>query len=208
VTLQNGLGNREALQLALGDRAVAVGVTTAGATLLEPGHVLGHPGKTVLAGSPGQRHAIFVELFQGAGLEAELSPDIEPLVWRKLVANCAINPLSALLGVTNGALLDAVESRQILERAAREAGAVAAALGIDLGEDPASIATDVARWTAGNRSSMLQDLGRGARTEIDAITGAVVREARRLGVPVPVNEELYADIRRREGRSVSLVAET
>lgn len=207
VTLQNGLGNREALQRAVGDQAVVVGVTMAGAMLREPGHVLAYPGKTVLAEGPGQAPALFVELLRSAGLEAELSAHIEPLVWRKLVANCAINPLSALLGVSNGALLEAAESRQTLERAAREAGAVAAAMGIDLGEDPARIATEVARRTAGNRSSMLQDLDREAGTEIDAITGALVREARRLGVPVPVNERLYADVRKREGRPLPVEAD-
>lgn len=207
VTLQNGLGNREALELAVNPEAVAVGVTMAGAMLLEPGRVLAHPGKTVLAGTPWQRQAQLVELLRSAGLDADLSPDIQPLVWRKLVANCAINPLSALAGVPNGALLESVESRQVLEAAAREAGAVAAALGIDLGEDPVVIATDVARRTAGNRSSMLQDLDRGAPSEIDAITGALVREARRLGVPVPVNERLYADVRRREGRPLSVEAD-
>ena len=203
VTLQNGLGNRETLQLTVRREAVAVGVTTAGATLLGPGRVSGHPGRTVLGEDSGQRVAAFVELLKGAGLEADMCAHIQPFLWRKLVANCAINPLSALQGVPNGQLLEDANARERLERAAREAAAVARALGIELGEDGASIATEVARRTAGNRSSMLQDLERGGLTEIDAINGAVIREARRLGIPVPVNERLYADVRRREGRPVS-----
>jgi 2-dehydropantoate 2-reductase len=84
----------------------------------------------------------------------------------------------------------------MLEAAAREVGAVAAALGIRLARDAAEIAVAVARRTAINRSSMLQDVERGAPTEIEALNGAVVREAERLGVAVPVNRHLLAEIRR------------
>jgi 2-dehydropantoate 2-reductase len=87
--------------------------------------------------------------------------------------------------------------------AAREVGAVAAARGVDLQADPAELADAVAAATAGNRSSMLQDLDRGAVTEIDAMCGAVVSEGRRLGVPTPVNESLWHAVRAREGRPLT-----
>jgi 2-dehydropantoate 2-reductase len=97
-----------------------------------------------------------------------------------------------LLRVPNGALLESVEARQIMGEAAREVAAVAAAQGITLPfADPAARAEEVARLTAANLSSMLQDTGRGAPTEIDSICGAVMREGNKLGVDTPVNALLY-----------------
>jgi 2-dehydropantoate 2-reductase len=103
--------------------------------------------------------------------------------------------------VDNGALVERPELRTSLEAAAREAGAVAEALGIRLGADPAALALEAASRTRVNLSSMLQDVERGARTEIEAINGAVAREARRLGVPAPVNEDLCRRVRALESRS-------
>ena len=66
--------------------------------------------------------------------------------------------------------------------------------------DPGALAVQRVRAAASDRSSMLQDLARGAITEIDALTGAVAAEGRRLGVPVPENETLWRQVREREGR--------
>jgi 2-dehydropantoate 2-reductase len=193
LTLQNGLGNLETLAAAAGSQNVDAGVTTAGAALLGPGRVrVSSLGRTWLASSPASPD--LARLLLGAGFPTEVAGDLQVILWRKLVANCAINALSALRGATNGALLDSPADRALLETAAREAGSVAAALGISLGSDPAEIALGVARETARNRSSMLQDLERGARTEVDEINGAVVREGRRLGVPTPVNEALWRQL--------------
>jgi len=101
--------------------------------------------------------------------------------------------------VTNGALLERADWRHTVEASAREVAAVAAARDLDLG-DTAAQALEVASLTAANRSSMLQDLERGARTEIDAINGAVVREGQRWGVPTPVNQGLWHAVRQRETR--------
>jgi 2-dehydropantoate 2-reductase len=192
VTLQNGLGNQETLLAATGPGRVSVGVATLGATLLAPGHVRATPGSVALGAGPSPAPAIvrFASLLTAAGFHTTLEIDIDRLVWRKLAVNCAINPLSALLGCPNGALLEG-DQRQTLIEAAREVGAVASGKGIDLGDDPATLALAVAEKTATNHSSMLQDVERGALTEIDALNGAVVREARALGVPVPVNESLW-----------------
>lgn len=200
VTLQNGLGNREALEAEAGRGRVGLGVTTAGATLLDPGRVRAFPAPTLLGDDGAGRAGRIAALFQGAGLDCRVAPDIASVVWRKLAVNCAINPLSALAGVVNGALLENDGWRADLEAAAREAGAVAAALGVPLDADPVALALDTARRTAGNRSSMLQDLDRGARTEIDAINGAVAALGRRLGVRTPVNEALTRAIHEREER--------
>jgi 2-dehydropantoate 2-reductase len=129
--------------------------------------------------------------FESAGLKTECSTELDRLLWRKLAVNCAINPLTALHGIPNGRLLEDPALHAQMEAAAREVQAVAEAKGIDLGLDAAVLAEEVARKTAGNRSSMLQDMDRGARTEIDAIAGAVVREGQRLDVPTPVNASLW-----------------
>ena len=196
-TLQNGLGNREALEAAAGTGRVIVGVTTAGATLLAPGHARGHMAETSIGETADGRAEAFASLLRGAGLPARLTRDIDVLLWSKLAVNCAINPLTALHGVANGALLERPEWRAAMEAAAREVQAVAAAQGIPL-ENPAERAFAVAQLTAANRSSMLQDLERGVPTEIDAICGAVVREGARLGIPTPVNAALLDAIHVRE----------
>jgi 2-dehydropantoate 2-reductase len=197
VTLQNGLGNRETLESAAEAARVIAGVVTAGATLLGPGHVSSHPGAIALGRRPSAPAlGLLAALLAEAGFETELCTDLERLVWRKLAVNCAINPLSAVRGLTNGALLARPEDRDLLKSAAREVQQVAAARGVDLGADAAELACEVARRTGGNRSSMLQDVERGAPTEIDALNGAVILEGRRLGVPTPVNEWLCQELAR------------
>jgi 2-dehydropantoate 2-reductase len=110
--------------------------------------------------------------------------------------NVGINPLTALNGLRNGELLDHPDIMEIMRGAVEEALRVAEALGVDLGEgDHVERVFGVARATASNRSSMLQDIERGRRTEIDALNGAIVDSARRLGLDVPVNETLTAAVK-------------
>jgi 2-dehydropantoate 2-reductase len=109
-------------------------------------------------------------------------------VWGKLVINAAINPLTALLRVPNGVLLERPAAREMMKALACESARVAAAENVELPfADPVAAAEEVARKTAGNRSSMLQDILRGAPTEIDAICGAVVQAAQRHKIDTPAN---------------------
>jgi 2-dehydropantoate 2-reductase len=198
VTLQNGLGNRELLAAALGADRVGQAVTALGATLLEPGRVRqAGQGVTVFGAVP--EHAAMLalaELFRACGLPAELADDLEALVWGKLVVNAGINALTALLRVRNGVLAENLDARVLVAGAVAEAAAVAKARGIRLPyDDPLEHMLAVARTTAENQSSMLQDVLRGSPTEIDAINGAVEREGRRLGVATPVNSTLAALVR-------------
>src|SRR6266508_3277712 len=181
VTLQNGLGNRELLALALG----AARVRHAG------------QGATVFGAAPDRAQmATLVALFNTCGLPAELSDDLDALVWGKLVVNAGINALTALLRVPNGALAASAEARALMAGAIAEAAAVAQACGTVVPyDDPLAHTLAVARATSANHSSMLQDVLRGSPTEIDAINGAVAREGLRLGVPTPVNSMLAALVR-------------
>jgi 2-dehydropantoate 2-reductase len=199
-TLQNGWGNREALEAAAPGR-VAAGTSVTGIAVVGPAHVRGGHGRTVLGydARTEARARAAAAVFNAAGLAAEISADIDRALWQKLAVNCAINPLSALEGRTNGALVADPAARATLVAAAREVGAVARARGTPLLEDPAEAALAVAHATADNRSSMLQDLDRGAPTEIDQINGAVCREGRRLRVPTPVNDGLWRGVRLRQG---------
>jgi 2-dehydropantoate 2-reductase len=127
-------------------------------------------------------------LLRRAGFQVDIVPDVNTLVWGKLVVSTAINPLTALLRIPNGALLERPVARLVMAALARETAAVATAMGISLPfTDPVSMAEDVARRTAANRSSMLQDVERGAPTEIDAICGAVARAGEECSIRAPVN---------------------
>jgi 2-dehydropantoate 2-reductase len=187
ITLQNGLGNRETLTQSLGMRRVALGTTTTGATLLGPG--------LVKAGGDG---VISIERHQALGpVEAALKSakfsviivdDAQSLVWGKLVINAAINPLTALLRVPNGKLLERPTAREMMGALARETARVAEAEKIHLPfSNPIAAAEEVALKTAANHSSMLQDVLRGAPTEIDAICGAVIKTGQKHNIDTPAN---------------------
>lgn len=199
ITLQNGLGNLETLAAHLGSARVAQGVTSEGATLLEPGLVR-HAGQghTYLSASDATRPQIenVAELFKQAGLDTTVVVDAKSLQWGKLAINAGINPLTALLQVPNGWLLQYDVTLDIMSSAADEVALVAEELGIKLPfGDAASQAKTVAAATAANRSSMAQDIARGMPTEIEQITGAVVRYGRKTGVPTPVNAALLLLVR-------------
>ena len=195
LTLQNGLGNIELLESAIGPQRAALGITTSGATLLRPGIVrAGGAGPIYVAPHP--RLEPLVELLDTAGFEVHPADDLPSLVWGKLVVNAGINALTALLEVPNGDLLERPHARSLMGAAAEETAHVAEALGITLPyDDPVQQVEEVALHTAENESSMLQDIRRGAPTEVDAINGAVVREAKRSNVDTPVNWSLWNLVR-------------
>jgi len=195
ITLQNGLGNLEILAQAVGETRAVMGVTAQGATVLGPGQ-LRHAGDgpTHLARVTGQDQilASVSDLFKRVGLETTLVDDAASLVWGKLAINAGINPLTALLRIPNGALVEDDILARIMAGAAQEVARIAAARGIGLPYDDAAVRTaEVSRATAANRSSMLQDVDREAPTEIDAISGAVVRAGEQTHVPTPINHFLW-----------------
>jgi 2-dehydropantoate 2-reductase len=195
LTLQNGMGNREILAEALRlpfDAAqdkprVALGVTTTGATLLGPG-LARAGGEGVISVEAHPRLGPLEAALTGAGFKVQVVNDANTLIWGKLVINAAINPLTALLRVPNGELLQRPAAHKLMGILAQEAAAVAMAQGIHLPfDDAAQAAEDVARKTASNHSSMFQDIRRGAPTEIDAICGAIAKTGEKLGISTPVN---------------------
>lgn len=202
LTLQNGLGNLEKLTAVLGPHRVGLGITSAGATMVGPGYVrLAGMGQTCLANQPDKSAVLsqLTTLFYRAGFPTELTDRPNSLIWGKLAVNAGINPLTALLRAPNGYLAENETARAIMAQAARETAAVAQALGIDMPyPDAAQRALEVARATAGNHSSMLQDVWRGAPTEIEAISGAVVRYGRETGIATPINQLLLHEVQQLE----------
>ena len=195
LTLQNGLGNLQVLEDAIGPDRAALGVTTSGATLIGPGQVrVGGAGPTYVAHHP--RLESLVDTLDSAGFEMHAATDLESLIWGKLAVNAGINALTALLEVPNGELLERDHARTLMNEAASETAEVARAQGLELPyDDPSRHVEEVARRTAENESSMLQDIRRGAPTEVDAINGAVAREGKRQDVPTPVNWVLWNLVR-------------
>lgn len=191
VTLQNGIGNRENYENSLGRERVCTGVTTLGATQVKPGMVeQAGEGPIMLSQHP--RLARLHKYLSQAQFQLEITENTETLLWGKLVINAAINPLTALLRLPNGEILERPSARALLQSTALEAAGLASRLGIDLPyPDPVVAVEDTARRTALNFSSMLQDVQRGTPTEIDAICGAITRAGENVEMPTPINRTLW-----------------
>ncbi len=196
LTLQNGLGHVEVLARTVPKEQIAVGVTFQGVTLLKPGHIrhAGAGGTCVGAMVPSphmkKRLASLAGVLSDAGLTCEAVDNIEEVVWNKLLVNVGINALSALTGLKNGDLIVHPELCSLMRNAIEETTALARRKGIHTDPKALEHAVQACRATAENRSSMLQDVVNRKRTEIEAINGAVVREAKELGINTPVNETL------------------
>lgn len=191
LTLQNGLNNRQSLANVLKPQRVALGVTTTGATLVEPG-LIRPVGDEVITLGVHSRLKPLSDMLRSAGFVVDTVADTSALLWGKLVINASINPLTALLRVTNGELLVRKPARNLMGITARETAAVAVARGIRLPyPDPVVAVETIARRTAENYSSMLRDVIRGAETEIDSINGAIVNAGEETNVPTPVNRTLW-----------------
>lgn len=191
LTLQNGCGNLEILRVALGAERAAMGITTIGATLLAPAKVRdGGNGSICLL--PSEKLEPLTALFHLADMPVKAVEDIDSLAWGKLIISVAINPLTAILRVPNGHLLEDLHAKELMVAAANEAIAITAALGVPLPfADPLAALAEVVEKTAANYSSMLQDVIRKAPTEIDVTCGTIARHGERLNIDTPVNNLLW-----------------
>ena len=196
-SLQNGWGNGDVLAGVFPPEQIVVGVTYNSGTVLEIGRVA-HPGvgPTTIGsftdGEGGGPERLAEALMDG-GLEATVASPIRPEIWKKLILNAATLPTAALIGMNAGALTAQPEMKELVSETAREAVAVARALGYDIDEQERIDAIHGLLERAGPaRGSMLQDFEAGRRTEIDVINGAVVRAAGDKDVPVPINRAFVA----------------
>lgn len=209
VSLQNGLGNLEQICEAFGPGRSLGGRVIFGAQVTQPGHVnVSVWADKVLIGGPGSEHyasgpepsAVLMgrdlaQTLTMSGIETDYDTNIETALWGKVLYNVGLNPLSTLLEVPYGELGREASARGLLIQLIEEAFIVASKE-VDL---PWSSADEYIELffrrllpsTESHISSMLQDLGRGRETEIDAINGQVIMRAERLGLPVPVNRVIY-----------------
>jgi 2-dehydropantoate 2-reductase len=194
VSIQNGYGNLEQISKYAKGRAIG-GITSHASLFLSPGHVkhTGY-GDTVIGEQDGritERVKKIKKIFSEAGIPTKVTRDIRREIWKKLIVNCGINAITALASCKNGEILSRKELREIMILAVKEATEVAK-IETEIKENMLRKTIDVIRKTAENESSMLQDLKRGRRTEIDAINGAIVRIAEREGMEAPLNKVLYS----------------
>ncbi|MDD1773354.1 MAG: 2-dehydropantoate 2-reductase [Methanomassiliicoccales archaeon] len=198
VSLQNGLDNVRMISRAYGSRGVG-GVTSCGATFLGPGRIrFAGRGETIFGSTAGRRDLAerARDAFNECGIESTVTDDIMAEVWMKIIVNASINPITALVRSENACIEDDPILRELAERVCDEAVAVAKASGVRLPRcDPLGKVMRVVSATRNNRSSMLQDVEAGRRTEVDEITGAIVKEAKRHGIPAQTNETLWGLVR-------------
>ncbi|MBI3514415.1 MAG: 2-dehydropantoate 2-reductase [Proteobacteria bacterium] len=205
VSLQNGIGNGEALATVMPPARVGIGTTNVPANLLGPAHVrsAGHGSLRFwsIDGADAPALRTLERLLAGAGFDAAATKDIAVDIWEKVAFNGALNALGAITRQANGGL-DNPDGRAIAEAAATEAVAAATALGVRV--DAARIRTRIDGALTQHRAhkgSMLQDVLAGRPTEIDFINGAIVRAAEQAGLAAPVNRTLVQLVRLIEGRT-------
>jgi 2-dehydropantoate 2-reductase len=205
MTVQNGLGAEDVVRRH-GDWSLISAITFMSGTrrsdteveyILDTPTWLGPYGETPFA----QVEEV-AALIESSGLKAEAFPDLRPSQWSKLVFNATVNGVAALTGLPHDAHFAAEAEPTDLGRTVHalmeEGKAVARATGTGLAEDPWEMNVHATRRGSAHRPSMLEDVKSERPTEVESINGALVGEAERVGVEVPLQRALYALVRARE----------
>jgi 2-dehydropantoate 2-reductase len=192
------MGNADVIAEFIEPERILAGTTSHGATLLGPGSIR-HAGSgptTIGPWAQGEdgmyRAGQYADVFSRAGINTEFVANVRSVVWNKLLINIGINAITALTNIKNGQILDLEITRELSRAAVNEAINVARELKITVYDDALDVVFNVAEATALNRSSMGQDVDGLRQTEIAAINGFIVREAKKLGLSAPVNFTLTA----------------
>jgi 2-dehydropantoate 2-reductase len=197
-TVQNGLGNEEALAEQV--ERVIRGTTFPAGRILEPGHVQWDvKGDTTIGPfepSPASMDEVerLADACTRAGLPTTAVPDARGPQWRKVIFNAATNPVGALTGLTHGRVCEDPGLRALVSDLVDEGKAVAAAQGIVLDADPEELIDHAARPDVAydHKASMLQDVEARRQTEIEYLNGGIVRFGGEHGVPTPLNAAILA----------------
>jgi 2-dehydropantoate 2-reductase len=199
ICFQNGLGHVDALLEACRPDQIMLAVTTEGARKISLTSAA-HTGIGITYLGYSNRHRGFLEdevqkkccrLLKNAGFAISLSNNMDTRVWSKLIMNSVINPLSAILRMRNGELLESVYAHSLMIALFQEGLALAVAAEVELLPDLWDSLIAVCRQTAQNQSSMLQDLLNNRETEIEYINGSMLRLAVELQVAMPVNQTIH-----------------
>jgi len=201
LTMQNGLGNAEALCGLLGSALVLAGSTSEAATFVEEGRIrhaargLSKFGAWTTCPTDAANAAL-----TKAGFEVEITTSPGQAIWEKVVSSAAINTVSALLDVPNGRLVEIPEARMLMRDLVVEAAKVASTEGYRFDQSLVELTEDICRSSASNISSMLQDIRAGRRTEIDMISGEIARRADLASLPTPRTRVITQLVRALEAR--------
>ena len=212
---QNGIGNEDIVKNIIPNLHIFRATTTMGSYIFKPGNIrhtgigftrIGYPkiNYSDESGLPSviikQGHNLLTSLNK-IGYDIEYSPDIDLILWEKIFINIGINAPAAINNIPNGKLVDSEKLRKLMHDAITEAWKVGRKLKVPLKNDPddyIKLAYDVARKTAENKNSMLQDLLKKKPTEIDFINGKIVEYAKVLGIETPINEKLTVLVKKLE----------
>lgn len=201
VSLQNGVSAENELCDILGRAHVLGGVAQIAALISAPG-IIRHTGTMAklifgeLGGERSQRSEKLLSAFQSAGVNAEISPDIEKTIWQKFVFLVGLSALTSLTRHSIGPVREDPQTRKLLVLVMREAVAVARTKGIEIGDafiDDRLTLIDT--LPADMTSSMQHDLERGNRLELDWLSGAVVKMGQELDVDTPANSFVYTALK-------------
>lgn len=202
LTLQNGIGNVEHLNDRLGKARVIGGSTMCSFAYRGPGHVdQTHSAPTTIGeqdGSASPRATALKAQLEAAGYEMKLSSDIMATIWTKFIVNCSINPLCATTGLRVGEVPRLPEMDRFQGLILDEIFQVIRAKGYAIDEAALRASIRHHTWEKFSKPSMLQHMEAGRRTEVDALNGALLREAAQLGLTLPYNEALVALLKGRE----------
>lgn len=208
LSMQNGIGNTELMATIIEPRQVLSGITYHSIQHTGPNRLRYRPGIKPIQIAPYDGRLTPVieaigETFRSAGLDTNIAEQIDDVIWQKLLHNAVVNPVSALTGLTCRELLDDPDLQSFMHDLCLEIVAVMKARGVPIvsEDDPYAPVISSQKALGKNRPSMWQDLARACRTEVDAINGAVVREAERLGLDAPHNRGLQRFIHSRERQS-------
>lgn len=208
VIVQNGVGNEEAFQDLVPKTNVYRIITTEGALVTEAGKVMhSGPGKTLI-GKPLVKNSYdsfateLNELLHKIGFESKVTNEITMKTWDKVLINAPINPIATVYNVTNGELLTRPHLRKLVEDLVEESIRILKSRNIPFDEEIIKEVWQVAKATAGNKNSMLQDIEKGRLTEIDFLNGRLLLEAELAGIPAPINKYLLQKIKELESNSV------
>lgn len=192
LTLQCGLNNIETLCSRVGSSRVLAGVTTEMAELVDEGRVRQTvSGVTHVGAWTSYPTAGTVKLLQAAGFRAEDSQSPGQAVWERVVIGCAVSPISAILGLPNGKLIEIPEVRQLMRDLVVEAVKVAAMEGYRFETSLIEETERYCRDTAGFLTSMARDVIAKKRTEIEALSGEVLHRGQMAGLPTPRTRVVY-----------------
>jgi 2-dehydropantoate 2-reductase len=198
--------NEERLSDLLGKKVMG-GNARVGVELVAPGKIVHVSTGTIDFGEmegKSQRAERIAEVFRRAQILGEFTADMKTLRWQKLMWNAAFNTVTALTRRRVGEVLDDTDSRALVFRLMQEVRVVARAEGADITQDRIdALILHSERNLRALKTSTLQDLERGRRLEYDALTGAVVRAARRHRIDVPATETVYALMKLLDGRDAA-----